>query len=94
MFHGIKYLIVSLFFSHLGFWSGNLFLIAPFPDVCLLEPFYDFLAQKDDEMGLFDRFDSCKIIEGFLLGVNTNYRRKGVGSILAGAELVWLWQRN
>ena len=33
-----KYLIVSLFFSHLGFWSGNLFLIAPFPDLCLLVP--------------------------------------------------------
>ena len=29
-------LIVSLVFSHLGFWSGNLFLIAPFPDLCLL----------------------------------------------------------
>ena len=26
-------------FSHLGFWSGNLFLIAPFPDLCLLVPF-------------------------------------------------------
>ena len=23
------------FFSHLGFWSGSLFLIAPFPDLCL-----------------------------------------------------------
>ena len=34
-----KCLIVSLFFSHLGFWSGNLFLIAPFPDPCLLVPF-------------------------------------------------------
>ena len=34
-----KYLIVSLFFSHLGFWSGNLFLIVPFPDLCLLVPF-------------------------------------------------------
>ena len=33
-----KCLIVSLFFSHLGFWSGNLFLIAPFPDLCLLVP--------------------------------------------------------
>ena len=32
-------LIVSLVFSHLGFWSGNLFLIAPFPDRCLLVPF-------------------------------------------------------
>ena len=37
-----KYLIVSLFFSHLGFWSGNLFLIAPFPDLCLLVPFNGF----------------------------------------------------
>ena len=34
-----KYLIVSLVFFHLGFWSGNLFLIAPFPDLCLLVPF-------------------------------------------------------
>ena len=39
MFHGIKYLIVSLVFPHLGFWSGNLFLIAPFSDLCLLVPF-------------------------------------------------------
>ena len=35
-----KYLIVSLVFSHLGFWSRNLFLIAPFPDLCLLVPFF------------------------------------------------------
>ena len=35
-----KYLIVGLVFSHLGFWSGNLFLIAPFPDLCLLVPFF------------------------------------------------------
>ena len=34
-----KYLIVGLVFSHLGFWSGNLFLIVPFPDLCLLVPF-------------------------------------------------------
>ena len=26
-------------FSHLGFWSGNLFLIAPFLVLCLLVPF-------------------------------------------------------
>ena len=37
-----KYLIVSLVFSHLGFWSGNLFLIAPFPDLCLLVPSFQF----------------------------------------------------
>ena len=27
-------------FSHLGFLSGNLFLIAPFPDIRLLVPFH------------------------------------------------------
>ena len=32
-----KYLITSDF-SHLGFLSGNLFLIASFPDCCLLVP--------------------------------------------------------
>ena len=31
--------IVDLGISRLGFWSGNLFLIAPFPDRCLLIPF-------------------------------------------------------
>ena len=41
-----KYLIVSLVFSHLGFWSGNLFLIAPFPDLCLLVPFYTIIEAK------------------------------------------------
>ena len=41
-----KYLIVSLVFSHLGFWSGNLFLIAPFPDLCLLVPFYENCERK------------------------------------------------
>ena len=38
-----KYLVVGLVFSHLGFWSGNLFLIAPFPDLCLLVPFPIFM---------------------------------------------------
>ena len=40
MFSWYKYLIVSLVFSHLGFWSGDLFLIAPFPDHCLLVLFF------------------------------------------------------
>ena len=40
VFYGIKYLIVTLVFSHLGFWSGSLFLIASFPDLCLLVPFF------------------------------------------------------
>ena len=46
-----KFLIVSLVFSHLGFWSGNLFLIAPFPDLCLLVPFNDL-----DFSDIFDDF--------------------------------------
>ena len=31
--------ICQFSFSHLGFWSRNFFLIAPFPDRCLLVPF-------------------------------------------------------
>ena len=40
MFSWYKYLIVNLVFSRLSFWNGNLFLIAPFPDLCLLVPSY------------------------------------------------------
>ena len=40
MFSWYQYLIVGLVFSHLGFWSGNVFLIALFPDLCLLVPSY------------------------------------------------------
>ena len=39
MFSWYKYLIVILVFSLLGFWNRNLFLTAPFPDLCLLVPF-------------------------------------------------------
>ena len=39
MFSKYKYLIVNLVFSHLGFWSGNFFLIDPFPYHCLLVSF-------------------------------------------------------
>ena len=35
-----KYLILNLVFSNLAFWSGNLFLIAHFPDRCLRVSFY------------------------------------------------------
>ena len=47
-----KYLIVSLVFSHLGFWSGNLFLIAPFPDLCLLVPPYKNILWTSDNITL------------------------------------------
>ena len=39
IFSWYMYLIVNLVFPVLDFWSGNLFLIAPFPDRCLLVPF-------------------------------------------------------
>ena len=47
-----KYLTVNLVFSHLGFWSGDLFLIAPFPDRCLLEKV---LVGKDQEKAQSER---------------------------------------
>ena len=40
MFAWYRYLIVNLDFSRLGVWSGNLFLIASFPDLCLLAQSY------------------------------------------------------
>ena len=42
MFSKYKYLIVNLLFltSVFAFWNENFFLIAPFPDHCLLVPFY------------------------------------------------------
>ena len=50
MFSWYKYLIVSLVFSHLGFWSGSLFLIAPFPDLCLLVLFYLSISLPSDKL--------------------------------------------
>ena len=41
MFSWFKHLIVDLVFSHLSFWNENLFLVAPFPDLCLVVPFFD-----------------------------------------------------
>ena len=59
MFSWHKYLIVSLFFSHLGFWSGNLFLIAPFPDLCLLVPFQK--SSSPEPVNRFQRNLKCII---------------------------------
>ena len=50
MFSWYKYLIVGLVFSHLGFWSGSLFLIAPFPDLCLLVLFHMLLCGEKFEL--------------------------------------------
>ena len=63
MFSWYQYLIVSLVFSHLGFWSGNLFLIAPFPDLCLLVPFHYMNILKQDLHGTraYKEIDSDEI---------------------------------
>ena len=45
-----KCLIVGLVFSRLGFWSGSLFLIAPFPDLCLLVPFFGISNTSKDSV--------------------------------------------
>ena len=50
-----KYLIVSLVFSHFGVWSGDLFLIAPFPDLCLLVPFNNVFCLSMQLLKLLDR---------------------------------------
>ena len=64
MFSWYKYLFVNLVFSHLGFWSGNLFLIAPFSDLCLLVLFHMAIPQCDcpyalvcSSVGVSDRSD-------------------------------------
>ena len=57
-----KSLIVSLVFSHLGFWSGNLFLIAPFPDLCLLVPFLFLSGQFDLRLSMLECSPSNYIV--------------------------------
>ena len=58
-----KYLSVHLVFSHLGFWSGNLFfLIAPFPDRCLLVPFHYIDTLKQDLSGTHQETMSVKCV--------------------------------
>ena len=60
MFSWYKYLIVSLVFSHLGFWSGNLFLIAPFPDLAYLYFVLSLKIVSDTE------FEICILPRGFM----------------------------
>ena len=62
-----KYLIVSLVFSHLGFWSGNLFLIAPFPDFCLLVPF------QTGSFSIFKNSESMRHIDGKMTNGKTTF---------------------
>ena len=74
-----KYLIVSLVFSHLGFWSGNLFLIAPFPDLCLLVPFQMF-GHKSLYVLYLINLNVCTILE--------------FSSVVVGVKVLFLYSTN
>ena len=74
------YLIVSLVFSHLGFWSGNLFLIAPFPDLCLLVPFFQNITLIEQQ-------------QKYCLGTLSNLKYLGVGlkPVLQGPNITLIF---
>ena len=65
-----KCLVVSLVFSHLGFWSGSLFLVAPFPDLCLLVPFCICFKCKT-EIAFISNIDSMHGLFIFQTKINT-----------------------
>ena len=46
-------------FSHLGFWSGNFFLTAPFPVHCLLESFLTTMSIDTSNLRDIFKFDTC-----------------------------------
>ena len=89
MFSWYKYLIVNLFFFHLGFWSGNLFLIAPFPDLCLLVPFCipffqrgTFVDLNADDTTMYEQHFGMKTVQSnqqkFLNSLHDLYRTNGM----------------
>ena len=71
MFSWYKYLIINLVFSHLGFWSGNLFLIAPFPDLCLLVLFHP--VSVTETSSVIDIEDSKSTEAGTVLHGETDW---------------------
>ena len=76
MFLWYKYLIVTLVFSHLGFWSGNLSLSAPFLDLCLLVPFFDTLTPPIYALqGGFQKNFGC-LMTSFLLHESIFYAKE------------------
>ena len=72
MFSWYKCLIVSLVFSHLGFWSGSLFLIAPFPDLCLLVLFY--VIKLSSHLVFCRQMAGVEVPVGWRGGMNVTYR--------------------
>ena len=69
-------LIVSLVSSHLGFWSGKLFLIAPFPDLCLLVPFFS--SQQNGNIQVeAPRNESIDVLKEQIKNVEIEMLKKG-----------------
>ena len=78
MFSEYKYLIV-ICFSHLGFWSKNFFLIAPFPDHCLLVS-VKLPRLKKRMLGLIEKFFSIRVF-GIAKVCDGAYHRPSVYTI-------------
>ena len=82
MFSWYKYLIVGLVFPHLGFWSGSLFLIAHFPDLCLLVLFFsNMVANNQMLMVLFHKNALLKLFSCIL---NLNHK-PAIPAIFSGS---------
>ena len=62
------YLFIYLF--HLGFWSGNLILIAPFPDCFLLVPCYVLRLTRKRAFTLSIRYSTTTGVVASLLRVS------------------------
>ena len=48
-----------MFFSHLGLLGGNLFLIAPFPDLCLLNCTFCYCTDRPVCVGPVRKLHCC-----------------------------------
>ena len=71
IFSQYKFHIVNLVFPKIGFWIGDFFLIAPFPDHCVLLPFHTLWSNTALELVLSDTLPHSKPRV-----VNSRYRNK------------------
>ena len=80
MFSLCKDLYVILFlFPPFGLWSWNFFLIAPFPDHCLILPFYFPAPNANDFLSEYIKQNHMFIMNANLVGlVLTRFARLGI----------------
>ena len=55
-------------------------------DIDPLRASYEFVAHKDKEIDLFNRFGLCEVFLCYALAVHLNYRRQGLGTALVGSS--------